>query len=112
MSNPAEQPERWEYTILMLAADSSKQQAFFDQYAPGQRVRPYDYRALIPQLDALGADGWELVTLVLPRWETTVISSSGVEAVNMVAKYMVIHLSLHVQAPGTVRGNSTYNYRI
>jgi len=64
MSNPTEQPERWEYTILMLAADPSKQQAFFDQYAPGQQVLPYDYRALIPQLDALGADGWELVTLV------------------------------------------------
>jgi hypothetical protein len=64
MSNRDEPFERWEYTMLLLTANPREQQAFFDKYAPGQKVMHYDYRAIIPQLDALGAEGWELVTLV------------------------------------------------
>jgi hypothetical protein len=62
MSHPIEQ---WEYTILLLAADPHAQQAFFEQYeVPPNQILPFDMRALIPQLNELGKDGWELVTLV------------------------------------------------
>ncbi len=63
MSTPDEPRERWEYTILFLTADPRAQQDFFDTYASGQKVFAWDIRALIPQLNDMGMQGWDLVTL-------------------------------------------------
>lgn len=53
--------ERWEYWTGFLWAYADDEKAKRDDWASGERLPKYSPQALIPDLDALGAQGWELV---------------------------------------------------
>lgn len=55
-------PEQWEYLTLFLEADLKPYKAELQSRFPNQPLGKFTPRALIPQLDELGAQGWELVT--------------------------------------------------
>ncbi len=63
---------RWEHLIVTLQANAEEQHIYLRQTWPEQTFPIYTHEALIPQLDAFGADGWELVTL-----EPVVLGSKG-----------------------------------
>jgi hypothetical protein len=56
--------EQWEYLTTFLRADahSDEAKAFLSRYRPEWKNPPrYSAEALMPQLDELGSQGWELV---------------------------------------------------
>ena len=53
---------QWEYYTTFLAAEVNIQKhALIDMFPDMHAAPKYDPRALIPELDSLGQDGWELV---------------------------------------------------
>ena len=56
--------DSWEHRIVTLKAEVSQQQREdFEQHHSGQRLPIYSPQALIPQLDTIGKEGWELVSI-------------------------------------------------
>lgn len=55
--------DAWEHMIVTLLADATQQREYLQQRWPGQQFPPYSPQALIPQLDAIGREGWELVSI-------------------------------------------------
>lgn len=55
--------EKWEYRTQFLGADGEAVKDFLFKSFPGQRHFKYTPLALIPELNRLGAEGWELVSL-------------------------------------------------
>lgn len=54
--------QRWEYFTTFLTADVNTQKRDFIAMFPDiDSTAKYDPRAMIPELDSLGRDGWELV---------------------------------------------------
>ena len=53
--------EHWEHLVVTLEADAKKEADFLRSTWPAQRFPKYTPESLIPQLDALGRQGWELV---------------------------------------------------
>lgn len=56
--------ERWEYLTKFVRADANATgvKEFFQQYRPNwKNPPPYAPEAMMPELDDLGAQGWELV---------------------------------------------------
>jgi hypothetical protein len=56
--------ERWEYLTRFVRADAKSEnaKAFLKQYNPKQKTPPaYTPESMMPELDALGDQGWELV---------------------------------------------------
>jgi hypothetical protein len=49
--------------MVTLMADAYQQLEYMQQRWPGQQFPPYSPSALIPQLDAIGREGWELVSI-------------------------------------------------
>ena len=54
--------ERWEYDVVTLEADARNAEAFLRSKWPEQRFPQFASESLIPQLDDLGRQGWELVS--------------------------------------------------
>ncbi len=52
----------WEYMVTNLSANADEQQEFLDHIWPGVQFPRFAPEALIPHLNALGAEGWELVS--------------------------------------------------
>jgi hypothetical protein len=53
---------QWEYYTTFLAAEvNTQKRALVDMFPDIHAAPKYDPRALIPELDSLGQDGWELV---------------------------------------------------
>lgn len=50
---------KWEYMTTVLGAEK--------QFSPDKKPRKYSIHSLIPQLNAYGADGWELL-YIEPRF--------------------------------------------
>ena len=74
--------QQWEYYTTFLEADVNRQKRDFIAMFPDAAEAPkFDPRALIPELDALGDDGWELVhmepVLVGSNMDVCVGSSEG-----------------------------------
>lgn len=56
--------EQWEYLTFFAYADANLQRDALKQRFPADKSFPkYTPLALIPQLDELGAEGWELISL-------------------------------------------------
>jgi hypothetical protein len=55
--------ESWEHLIIVLEADASKHARFLRQRWPNRQFPPYSPEALIPELNEISKDGWELVAL-------------------------------------------------
>ena len=53
--------EHWEHLVLTLEADAKKEADFLRSTWPAQSFPKYAPESLIPQLDVLGRQGWELV---------------------------------------------------
>jgi hypothetical protein len=54
--------EQWEHLVLTLKADAKQQKDFLQSNWPDQFFPNYAPQALIPELDAIGRQGWELVS--------------------------------------------------
>ncbi|MFO7323500.1 MAG: hypothetical protein DIU68_017355 [Chloroflexota bacterium] len=55
---------RWEYLTVFLEADARREEHFLREIKDWKSgIPPYAPEALIPQLNALGELGWELVTI-------------------------------------------------
>ncbi|MDK3158964.1 hypothetical protein QPK87_20635 [Kamptonema cortianum] len=53
---------RWEYLTLIVKADAKREVDFLEQRRSWKTgIPPYTPEAMIPELNALGAQGWELV---------------------------------------------------
>jgi hypothetical protein len=53
---------KWEYLTIILEADAAREEDFLRQRWDWKAgIPPYTAQALIPRMDALGEDGWELV---------------------------------------------------
>lgn len=56
--------QRWEYLTLIVEADAAREEDYLrEQWDWKAGMPPYVPQALIPRLDALGDQGWELVSL-------------------------------------------------
>ncbi len=57
--------DRWEYrtAIIEADADDADTQGYMERYWHDEKRPRYSPEALMPALDELGAQGWELVTL-------------------------------------------------
>jgi hypothetical protein len=54
--------QRWEYLTLFVQADAKREEAFVEQFRDWKSaIPPHTPEAMIPQLNALGEQGWELV---------------------------------------------------
>ncbi len=53
--------EKWEYYTTFLYADASRNQDFLEHRWPGWETPKYTPEAMIPELNELGKEGWELV---------------------------------------------------
>jgi hypothetical protein len=72
-----EMMEHWEHLVVTLEADAKKAEEFLRSKWPGGRFSPYAPESLIPQLDDLGRQGWELASaqpVTLGKMEMYVIS--------------------------------------
>ena len=53
---------QWEYYTTFLQAEARLEETFLEQLKDWKEgIPPYTPESLIPRLNALGADGWELV---------------------------------------------------
>lgn len=53
---------QWEYLTLFVKADAKREETFLNDLRDWKEGMPrYAPEAMIPQLNSLGADGWELV---------------------------------------------------
>ena len=53
---------QWEYyTTFLIAEVNTQKRELIDMFPDIHAAPKYDPRALIPELDSLGHDGWELV---------------------------------------------------
>ena len=53
---------RWEYLTTFLVADARQEEAFLLELKSWKSgIPPYTVEAVIPRLNSLGEDGWELV---------------------------------------------------
>jgi hypothetical protein len=53
--------QRWEYLTDFLKADAVREEEFLRQYRDWKEgIPPYAVEALMPRLNALGDQGWEL----------------------------------------------------
>ncbi len=55
--------QKWEYLSLFLHADTEKHYESLGKRFPGQTLAPHSPRALVPELNLLGEEGWELVSI-------------------------------------------------
>lgn len=53
---------QWEYLSLYLDAEVTGREKELAALFPGEKFGAYTPRALVPQLNALGAQGWELIS--------------------------------------------------
>jgi hypothetical protein len=53
--------EKWQYYTTFLYADAESQRDFLQGRWPDWQPPKYTPESMIPELDELGADGWELV---------------------------------------------------
>ncbi len=54
--------QRWEYLTIFMEADAAREEDYLrEQWDWKGGMPPYVPQALIPHLDALGDQGWELV---------------------------------------------------
>jgi hypothetical protein len=65
-------PIVWEHLVVYLEADARQHAAFLREKWPGQKFPRYAAQALMPQLDAYGQQGWELVSI-----QPVVVGSNG-----------------------------------
>jgi hypothetical protein len=62
MSTDAESAvERWEYLTFFVSADAERQREFLQQRWPDWKAPKHAPEAMIPELNAFGEEGWELV---------------------------------------------------
>ncbi len=55
---------KWEYLILVLEADAEREMDFLLEFRDWKSGVPrYAVESLIPRLNALGEDGWELIRI-------------------------------------------------
>ncbi|HEY7124695.1 MAG TPA: hypothetical protein VH540_12140 [Ktedonobacterales bacterium] len=52
----------WEHLVIYLTADAEQEMQFLQHKWPGTQFPKYAAQALMPKLDMLGAQGWELVS--------------------------------------------------
>lgn len=74
--------QQWEYLTLFLEADAVREEDFLVQYRDWKsNIPPFTVEALMPRLNALGAQGWELISLhpyfVGNRADVLVADNSG-----------------------------------
>jgi hypothetical protein len=63
MSFGSQSEIQWEYQVVLLEADAKLQQEYLARIAlPGEQIKKFDIRAILPELNTLGAQGWELVS--------------------------------------------------
>jgi len=54
--------QRWEYMTIFVKADARREAEFLKQYSDWKGGIPeFTPESMIPKMNALGADGWELV---------------------------------------------------
>jgi hypothetical protein len=53
----------WEYMVTTLYANAAEQEDFLEHTWPGVTFPRFAPEALVPDLNAMGADGWELVSI-------------------------------------------------
>jgi hypothetical protein len=53
--------EKWQYYTTFLYADAERQRDFLQGKWPDWQPPQYTPESMIPELDELGAEGWELV---------------------------------------------------
>lgn len=54
--------QKWEYLTIFVEADARREEDFLrERWDWKTGIPPYAPQAMIPQLDALGDQGWELV---------------------------------------------------
>ncbi len=56
--------QRWEYLTVFLEADAVREEDYLRKYRDWKdRIPDFAVEALMPRLNALGEQGWELVSL-------------------------------------------------
>jgi len=56
--------QRWEYLTVFLEADAVREEDYLRKYRDWkERIPEFTVEALMPRLNALGEQGWELVSL-------------------------------------------------
>lgn len=56
--------QRWEYLTVILEANAEREDYFLRQYRDWkERIPDFTVEALLPRLNAIGEQGWELVSL-------------------------------------------------
>ena len=56
--------DRWEYHLEYITTETYQQQAFLQENFPDKTLPKYAVQASLPQLNARGEQGWELVQMV------------------------------------------------
>jgi hypothetical protein len=54
---------KWEYLSLYLDAGVNKHKNYVQAHFPGMKMGKFSPRALIPELNNLGEEGWELISI-------------------------------------------------
>jgi hypothetical protein len=75
-------PQRWEYLTIFVQADAKREAVFLEQFRDWKEGIPqYTPEAMIPQLNVLGDQGWELVhmqpTYVGDKRDVLMVDNSG-----------------------------------
>jgi hypothetical protein len=55
--------DQWEYHLGYITTETRLEQAFLQENFPGKRLPRYAVQAALPELNALGEQGWELVQM-------------------------------------------------
>jgi len=53
----------WEHYLELLEADAQQQPEFIQQFYPSDSVPRYALQSLLPRLNQLGEQGWEIVQI-------------------------------------------------
>ncbi len=85
--------QRWEYLTLTLEADAVREEDYLRKYRDWKdRIPDFAVEALMPRLNALGEQGWELVSLepVMVGNRGDVLITDGSGSRSWTSKYLAV----------------------
>jgi hypothetical protein len=86
--------QRWEYLTIFVKADAKREEAFLRELRDWKDGMPiHTPEAMIPELNALGADGWELLHMqpvVVGKNSDVLIADNGSGGRSWASQYFCV----------------------